>query len=72
MTATTSNFLFPAILVFVGITGWIALPQRLQRDAGSSEITPAQAQRYLWIYRAWCIGFAVIGVVLATLTLVGR
>lgn len=71
MSAVTADLLFPAILVFVAITGWVSLPQRVQCDAASGEITHAQAQRYRRIYRAWCVAFALGGAIFAAVTLFG-
>jgi hypothetical protein len=67
-----SQLLFPALLIGVAVFGWNGLAQRVDRDVAEWEISPQQGRRHVFMYRGWCVGFALTGVVLALLTLAGR
>lgn len=68
----TSELLFSALMIGIAVVSWNAFPQRVVRDVAEWEITQQQGRRYIFMYRSWSVGFALVGVVLTILTLAGK
>lgn len=63
---------FPAVLIGLAVAGWYTMPRLVMRQVDELALTPLQGRRHVFLYRSWGVGFALIGVTLAVLTLTGR